>query len=510
MSKLLYYVCVSKNNGEKSAHPYTTMCNLSIETVRKLGNFSGDIKVITDAPDDIEGADIIEMSVDSITSRSAVDVLRHQARKYFDISKYDSVFYLDNDTIAINDINPIFELPDREIVFAEEFPYNEIATHSPLLNYEDIKDYPHHPRINTGTFCIDATDTSVFNNIEKTIESRVDFCTQTYNYVGENQQPITSLIMKGKIPYNNIPHGWVEFPFAARHVGPSLVLSDKTKIFHMAGGSVEPKQQLQHMKLCYSFAEENKLRELEEKYSYQPDKRPESSEYIDKGSVDLLSVEYRNYVTRFYFDNSEEKQRIKSLSSEREIIKQVDDCIDNDSVFYDVGANIGIYTVLLANINHQAHVVAFEPFKKNYARIKENLRLNGITNVTTLQSAVYNEETTIGMANTGDFKGEGEHHISDDSDYKIKTVTHNYIGNNAIPEPDVIKIDVEGAEMRVIKGLKPFLDDCKHLFIEIHPDRMKERYDDSDTEMIQLLEEMKYTTEKIKDTGTEYMIRADK
>jgi len=59
--------------------------------------------------------------------------------------------------------------------------------------------------------------------------------------------------------------------------------------------------------------------------------------------------------------------------------------------FYDIGANIGAYVIRIANAFHPKKIVAFEPEAVNYSALSENVKLNGLDDVTCLPVAASNQ-----------------------------------------------------------------------------------------------------------------------
>ena len=78
----------------------------------------------------------------------------------------------------------------------------------------------------------------------------------------------------------------------------------------------------------------------------------------------------------------------KPCSLERSLDILVHSLRPGDTV-YDVGGNLGVYTVLLAKVvGEKGMVVAFEPHHETYEQLLDNVRLNGLTNVRAFQKAL--------------------------------------------------------------------------------------------------------------------------
>jgi FkbM family methyltransferase len=140
----------------------------------------------------------------------------------------------------------------------------------------------------------------------------------------------------------------------------------------------------------------------------------------------------------------------------------------------DVGANIGFVTAHLSKaVRNTGKVLSFEPIPSNIVRLKETLRLNNITNVQVIEAGA--------AAESGEFKMytfEDRHAFASMAPLYAggKEVTCKVVPlDDVIKTPvSVIKIDVEGAEVGVLKGAKRVLAEYKpHLVIENNPDTLR-------------------------------------
>ncbi|MBD2297291.1 FkbM family methyltransferase [Nostoc sp. FACHB-190] len=130
--------------------------------------------------------------------------------------------------------------------------------------------------------------------------------------------------------------------------------------------------------------------------------------------------------------------------------------IREGSIVFDLGAHTGFYTLLASTlVGAKGKVFAFEPMPTNIKYLKQHIQLNSISNVTVIESAV-SDTTGIDYFefNSSSFQGQ----LSSKGTLEVKTVNlDNLIFNGEIPNPNYIKIDVEGAEMKVFDGAKSML-----------------------------------------------------
>ena len=183
-------------------------------------------------------------------------------------------------------------------------------------------------------------------------------------------------------------------------------------------------------------------------------------------------------------------------------------------VLYDVGANIGLYACLLAKKRQTGQVIAFEPHPQTAKRLEENLSLNH------LQSRVfrYALSDSIGemkLLINDDVPGaQGTLGKSDEmKDFITVSVTtaDSLIEQGVIPAPDVIKIDVEGAEINVLRGMQQALDsdNCRLIYCEVHTGKLPQ-FGRTSAELSVLLKRHGFTISKIHERGPDHFVRAEK
>ncbi|NBM17487.1 FkbM family methyltransferase [Streptomyces sp. GC420] len=151
--------------------------------------------------------------------------------------------------------------------------------------------------------------------------------------------------------------------------------------------------------------------------------------------------------------------------------------------FVDVGANIGYYSVLASQlVGHEGRVVAIEASPQFHQRLRQNARLNACDNVRAVNTAVSGsrEMLTFVLASS---KNMGANSIVPydgpaESTFEIEALPlAEVLSAEEIETARVIKIDVEGAEGGVVRGLAPVLDRLRpdaEITVEVTPDRMRQ------------------------------------
>jgi len=140
-------------------------------------------------------------------------------------------------------------------------------------------------------------------------------------------------------------------------------------------------------------------------------------------------------------------------SYEYEKVKLFESVVKRGDVVYDIGAHVGFYTLLAAElVKDTGRVVAFEPLPQNLKYLKIHLEMNQYSNVTLICAAV-SDKSGMSSFNCGSSSSVG--HLSIKGDLEVTTVSlDELVGNQEIRPPNHIKIDAEGAEVLILKGAK--------------------------------------------------------
>lgn len=149
---------------------------------------------------------------------------------------------------------------------------------------------------------------------------------------------------------------------------------------------------------------------------------------------------------------------------------------EQDEAILDVGANIGLFTIRYARMFPTARVYAFEPNPGAYDRLVRNLKANCITNAVAINAAVADSSGTrpffVGrltimgsIIESGDGATEPAFHT------EVITLDA-FCRAHSITSIGLIKVNVEGAEMEVLKGAQDTLELTRALMIECHSDEL--------------------------------------
>lgn len=138
------------------------------------------------------------------------------------------------------------------------------------------------------------------------------------------------------------------------------------------------------------------------------------------------------------------------------------------SVVFDIGANVGFYTLLASElVGPQGHVYAFEPVPRNLGYLNRHLQLNNVNNATVIEAAVSDRTGTAFFDNS---VGSAAGRIDSRGGIAVNTVKlDELIGSGKLSHPSYIKIDVEGAEFSVLSGAQSMLTNARPtIFLATH------------------------------------------
>jgi FkbM family methyltransferase len=136
-------------------------------------------------------------------------------------------------------------------------------------------------------------------------------------------------------------------------------------------------------------------------------------------------------------------------------------------VFWDVGAHIGYLTLVASRlVASSGKVHAFEPVPKNLARLRTNLELNATTNVAIHDLAIFDREGEFSLHDPG-----SSLQWTLLADTAVTSTTINVpcttldVISQRCDSPHIIKVDVEGAEVAVLRGAKNLLERLRPILI---------------------------------------------
>ena len=193
-------------------------------------------------------------------------------------------------------------------------------------------------------------------------------------------------------------------------------------------------------------------------------------------------IKVNNKIIRLSTPNFLTRYRAKTFfTKEPDTLKWIES-FDQNSVFYDIGANVGLYSIY-AGLIKKSKVFCFEPSVFNFELLTKNIYLNNLVDTITLVPIALNDKIKVSnlkLSNTEwggahstfdkDFNGDGEK-IKVKFEYNsIGFDLNSFVESSKIPMPDHIKIDVDGLEHFILKGGNEVIKNAKSILVEINED----------------------------------------
>ena len=163
-------------------------------------------------------------------------------------------------------------------------------------------------------------------------------------------------------------------------------------------------------------------------------------------------------VNRFY----ENRNHDASCNGELNLLKRLSQL--NPKVIFDVGANLGEYALLATNHCKEATIYSFEPVSKTFAILQQHLKENASQNIVQLNKGFYRENKKLEI-NIYPSPAHASLHVIKGLAYSVQAreeieliAGDDFIRDNGFTKIDFIKMDIEGAEMDALIGLKSAFD----------------------------------------------------
>ena len=156
------------------------------------------------------------------------------------------------------------------------------------------------------------------------------------------------------------------------------------------------------------------------------------------------------------------------------------DCYYFDSnnpkpLIIDVGSYIGLSILYFKNIYPNSKVIAFEPILESFEKLEENIFINNIQNIELHNSAIldsdgekemYLDSTDLKRFSVASFNKDAWN--SEVPSKKITTKTEK-LSKYLKQDVDLLKLDVEGSEQGILKGVTEYFDNIRNIILEYHP-----------------------------------------
>ncbi len=207
-----------------------------------------------------------------------------------------------------------------------------------------------------------------------------------------------------------------------------------------------------------------------------------------------ISVKILDKQIKFFCPNQLVKWRVDTyFTKEPETLEWIDSFKKKENlIFWDIGGNIGLYSIYNALKNPNSLTIVFEPSSSNLRVLSRNISINNLEkNIKIISMPLTNKENIFQEMNEGKFiEGGALNSFGEKFDfegkefkstmkYSLLGTTMNYFLENSILDiPDYIKIDVDGIEHFILEGGDKFLknEKIKSLSVELN-ENFKKQYD---------------------------------
>jgi FkbM family methyltransferase len=209
-----------------------------------------------------------------------------------------------------------------------------------------------------------------------------------------------------------------------------------------------------------------------------------------------LKLRIKGSNAKIIVSNPNELNLYRYLDNEQDFIEELLKRIETNTVFYDIGAHVGLYSLLVAKCKiRPKFVYSWEPEPFNFKRLNENIELNKINNARAFQVALGNENNMLKLYTKAEEPGSltpsliGEFSFS----RRVKVVRgDDFVSEKNLYLPSIIKIDVEGYEYNVLKGFRETISKARPIiFLEIHPSFL-EKMGSSEKEVLDFFHNLNY------------------
>lgn len=158
---------------------------------------------------------------------------------------------------------------------------------------------------------------------------------------------------------------------------------------------------------------------------------------------------------------------------EPDVLRAVIATVKPGMTVIDIGAHIGYYTLLFAKcVGLNGRVVAFEPLPANFELLERNIQLNELTCVQAFSQAVFSGNEELILTVPDDLPHSGDASVFQNrgaKQFRVPAIALDTFCESAGLRPDILKMDVEGAEYDVLMGARKTIDRFSpKLLIELH------------------------------------------
>jgi FkbM family methyltransferase len=229
------------------------------------------------------------------------------------------------------------------------------------------------------------------------------------------------------------------------------------------------------------------------------------------GVVEEIQLE--DVRARFSVTSGTMVEHVTGFGGEKDILIDFLRRLTHDDVVWDIGASFGMYSIVAGvKLKNNCQVIAFEPEPMMRSLLHRNLRLNNLVNVSTRPIALSDVQGEC-LLYPPDNPNIGTSSLVQRQDYRLKRKglkvqswrADTLIATTNTPAPTIVKIDVEGAECRVLRGFGALLNSpsLHAIYCEVHPNLLP-LFQDSVSGVEEILTSAGFRVESNTSRGTEH------
>ena len=214
-----------------------------------------------------------------------------------------------------------------------------------------------------------------------------------------------------------------------------------------------------------------------------------------------IKKNFLNHEVSFFIPNQVIAWRVKTLfTQEPETIEWINNFEDNLNIFWDIGGNIGLYSIYSALRHKNLQIFCFEPSTSNLRTLSRNISINNLQNRININQFALRDKKNIyqTMHETHFIEGHSMSTFSYNTDFEGKnlvpeqkyniygTSIDNLIEAKILKCPNYIKLDVDGIEHKILDGAKKTLmnNDLKSILVEVN-----ENFQDQHKNIVKIMNE---------------------
>lgn len=201
---------------------------------------------------------------------------------------------------------------------------------------------------------------------------------------------------------------------------------------------------------------------------------------LAEGKAATRKLDYQGHQIELVLSSPAMVKRLRSVEKEPFTVEWIERVVKPGDVVYDVGANVGAYSLIAAKVSgNAARVYAFEPSPATFHALARNVLLNGCgESVVPVQLALWSRTGPVTIDLRSLAAGAARHRIDRKPAGGSSTLTvvgvqlDDLVEGLGLPVPTRMKLDVDGAELDVLRGAERTLarPEWQSLILELDPD----------------------------------------